>query len=310
MLFRSNTLYKKTNHYRNTIDQLQKYLKGVPNNLEIINTGSSYARYAFDYSHTCLNGFNFGLQPQSLSYDFRILKQYTPNLKKKCIVLIVLPDLVFGSLDYENDHSNTKYYYFLEPKNIIGYNKIKYLTRVVFPVLSNQKNVFRIIKDEPLKNSYNQDRNLMTEVQIHNDALSRVESWKKEFNLKNTIDNNFSDELEKMFQSTMSLLNEMIGYCLDYDFRPVIIVPPTSSIINELLSKQFMKRVLYDNIEGANRKRIPVLDYLYDERFQDHKLYINSDMLNQSGREKFTRVVVTDLKELGLMRRGSGNGEI
>lgn len=112
-----------------------------------------------------------------------------------------------------------------------------------------------------------------------------------------------------MFDATTCLVNEMIAYCLEHSFRPVIIVPPTSSIINNLLSKQFMKKMLYDNIERANTKKAPVLDYLYDERFQDYELYINSDMLNKAGREKFTRVIVKDLKELGLIRR-SENAEI
>ena len=296
-----NKLYKKTNHYKNTVYQLEKYLKEVPEDLELINTGSSYARYAFDYSYSSLKGFNFGLQPQSLSYDFRILKQYTLNLKKDCIVLITLPNLVFGFLDYENEHSNTKYYYFLEPKNILGYSKLKYLTRVMFPFLSSKRNAFRIIRDVTLKEPYKQVRNLMNESQIRNDASLRVEGWKKQFKLKNTFDNNFSDELEKMFESTTSLLNEMIEYCRDNGFRPVIVVPPCSGIINELLSKRFIKKALYDNIERANKKNIPVFDYLYDERFQNYKLYINSDMLNETGREKFTRVVEKDLEKLGLI---------
>lgn len=297
-----NMLYKRTNHYKNTTNQLQKYFKGVPNDLEIVNTGSSYARYAFDYSNKTLNGFNFGLQPQSLSYDFRIINQYTTKLAKGCVVLITLPDLVFCFLDYNYDYNNTKYYYFLEPKNIIGFSKLKYLIRIIFPILSNKKNILRIIKDEQPKDPYNQDKNLMTEAQISNDALSRVEGWKKEFNLKNTIDNNIPDELEKIFDATISLVSEMIEYCLEHSFKPVILIPPTSSIINDLLSKEFMKKILYDNIEKANKRKVPILDYLYDERFQDYALYINSDMLNRNGRDKFTQVVFNDLKEIDLIK--------
>lgn len=304
-----NMLYKRTNHYKNTINQLQKYMKGIPNNLEIVNTGSSYARYAFDYSYTSKIGFNFGLQSQSLSYDFRILKQYATNLKKGCVVLITLPNLIFGFLDYEKDHNNTKYYYFLNHKNIIGYSKFKYLTRIVFSVLSRKKNIFYIIKDEQKIDLYNHDRNAMSETQVYDEASLRVEGWKKQFKLNNTIDIKFSNELEKMFESTTSLLNEMIEYCLNLDFKPTLIIPPCSSILNSLLSEQFIKKVLYENIEKANTKKIPVLDYLYDERFQDYKLYINSDMLNKVGRDKFTEVVIKDLKKAGVLK-GRENGEI
>ena len=77
-----NFLYIRTNDYKNKISQLEKFKK-VPTELEIINLGSSYSRNAFDYNLTNYKGFNFALQPQSLSYDFRILKNYKDNIKKK-----------------------------------------------------------------------------------------------------------------------------------------------------------------------------------------------------------------------------------
>ena len=90
-----NILFKNTNYYMNSIDQLQKIIKGVPDNLEIINLGSSYGKYAFCYDHIKIKGFNFAIKPQSLSYDFKILQQYRKNLNEGCIVLISLVPLVF-----------------------------------------------------------------------------------------------------------------------------------------------------------------------------------------------------------------------
>lgn len=296
-----NILYKKTNHYKNSIYQLQKFINGVPDELEIVNTGSSYARYAFDYTISNLKGFNFGLQPQSLSYDYRLLQQYNQKMKKGCIVLITLPNLVFGFLDYNNDQANTKYYYFLDHKNIIGFTKWKLFNRIVFPLLSNPKNVFRIFIDVPLLTQYEQVENFMTKEQVYADAIARVEGWKKQFNLYSTIETDLPKELINMFKKTTNLLNEIIEYCLRKKFKPVIVIPPTSAIINNLLSEKFMKKVLYDNINMANKRDIPVLDYLYDERFQDETLYINSDMLNKAGRERFTCVVIDDLKRLGVI---------
>lgn len=297
-----NMFYKNTNYFRNQFKQIEKF-KEVPNNLEIINTGSSYARFAFDYSHTQLKGFNFGLQPQSLSYDFKILKQYTPNLKKDCIVLITLPDLVFGFLDYASDRANTKYYHFLNLQNINNYSKIKYLARIVFPILTARGNVRYIIKDVPENDSYNQLENLMTKEQVERDALSRVDGWIKQFRLKDTISCDFPSELCNMFEKTTILVNEMMGYCIKNNFRPVLITPPTSKTINDMMSTEFMQGCLYNNINESNKHGVPVLDYLNDERFQDFKLYINSDMLNKTGREKFTKIVINDLEKIGLIGR-------
>ena len=297
-----NMLYKRTNYYRNSLIQVEKF-KAVPDNLEIVNTGSSYAKYAFDYSETALKGFNFGLQPQSLSYDFKILKQYAPNLKKKCIVQIVLPNLVFGFLDYENDNANTKYYHFLDTKAIINYSKFKYLTRIVFPIISARSSVRYIVKDVLKDDSYNQSVNAMTKDQVEKQALNRVEGWKKQFDLNSTVTCNYPDKLKNIFDDTTELVGNMIEYCLKNDFKPVLIIPPTSEIINNMLSKEFIEDVLYSNIIKSNKKCVPVLDYLYDKRFQDYKLYQNADFLNKIGRERFTKVVIDDLEKIGLIRR-------
>ena len=107
-----NILYKRTNYYKINILQSNKF-KEISNNLEIINLGSSYAKYAFDYSKVGVNGFNFGIQPQSLSYDFRILKQYKNKLKKNGVVIITIPDFVFAFLDYSIEEYNYRYYSFL-----------------------------------------------------------------------------------------------------------------------------------------------------------------------------------------------------
>jgi hypothetical protein len=296
-----NILYKNTNYFKNQFLQIEKF-KNVPNSLDIINTGSSYAKYAFDYGVTSLSGYNFALQPQSLSYDLKILKKYTPNLEKGCVILITLPNLVFGFLNYDNDNANTKYYCFLDPKEIIHYSKLKYFTRIIFPILTAKRSIGHIIKDVLRDDSYNQSSNLMTKAQAEKDAFLRVEGWKKQFGLDSTITCNYPEELKKMFLATTKLVTEMIDYCLENDFRPVIIIPPTSEIINAMLSKEFMQGCLYDNICKSNEKSIPVLDYLYDERFQDYKLYLNSDFLNKTGREKFTQTVIGDLKKMELIR--------
>ncbi|PRR84093.1 hypothetical protein [Clostridium vincentii] len=295
-----NMRYKNTNYFRNQFKQVKKF-KNVPNNLEIINTGSSYAKYGFDYDHTSLKGFNFGLQPQSLSYDFKILKQYTPNLKKDCIILITLPNLVFGLLDYDYDNANTKYYYFLDPKNIIHYSKFKYFIRCKLPILRAKKALRYIIKDVTSDDPCNQSENLMTKEQVERAAFSRVEGWKKQFGLDSTITCNYPEELKNIFLDTTELVAKMVDYCLENDFKPVMIIPPVSKVLNKMLSKKFMHDCLYNNINRSNEKVVPVLDYLYDERFQDYKLYINSDFLNKTGSEKFTKTVINDLEKLGLI---------
>lgn len=296
-----NALYIKTNYYENSVKQIKKFTGGVPSDLDIINTGSSYALYGLSYEGTGLKGFNFGLQPQTLSYDFKILQQFQKHLNENCIVLIVLPDLVFGFTDPENDHSNTKYYYFLDKERINNYSTMKYITKVKIPVLSASKKILHIIKDTKADNSYTLATNPYTPEQTEKQAEIRINGWKKQFGLNNMITGDFSDSLQKAFDNNIKTVNEMIAFCLENNFRPVLLVPPVSSILNSKYSKSFMDDVLYKNIKKANTQSVPLLDYLYDERFQDYNLYINADLLNTTGRKKLTQAVIEDLRKISYV---------
>ena len=45
MFFVLNSLYKRTNHYKNLILNVQKFIDGVDNNIELASFGSSYAKF-------------------------------------------------------------------------------------------------------------------------------------------------------------------------------------------------------------------------------------------------------------------------
>lgn len=301
-----NKFYVKTNHYKNSILQVDKFIKGVPKNLEIVNIGSSYAKFAFDYSTLKLKGFNFGLQPQSLSYDFRILKQYKDNLKEGCKVLIVLPNFVFCFLVYKTESHNRKYYYFLKEDYILNFSKLKRSIYINLPLLSilNLKTIIsktlKIFKDSKKNKEFDFEDNKLKKEEVKIAAKNRVDGWKNQFNLSNNLNDEISEELVLMFNKTIKLLEEMIEYCLENNWKPILVVCPCSSELNNLLPKKLIQKVLYDNIEKANRRNIPFLDYLYDEEFQDSSLYVDSDRLNKKGREKFTKRVIEDMKKKGI----------
>lgn len=295
LIFALNQLFIKTNYYQNTVRQLKKFTNGVPYQLEVINTGSSYGKYGFDYEGAEVKGFNFALQPQSLSYDFKILKQYNHHFKKNSKVLIIIPDLAFCFLDYVNEESNTKYYHFLDKIYINGYTKFKYFTRIKFPILSAKLKLWHLIKDQPIIDLYVCNESKSYE-DIKVEAKERVKEWCNEFKLVDMKSSTSAIHLKDMFNKTTVLLSEMIEFCIEKNLKPIIVVPPVSGVLNQLISKEFMETVLYKNIRRANTRNIPVLDYLYDERFQDYKLYINSDFLNINGRKLFTKTVLQDLK--------------
>ena len=90
----------------------------------------------------------------------------------------------------------------------------------------------------------------------------------------------------------------MIEFCIKNNYRPVIVIPPISDILYNRFSSIFLKKYMYNNIEIANKQKVPVLDYLNDKEFTSKELYQQIDFLNSVGRKKFTNRVISDLKKI------------
>lgn len=297
-----NFLYKRTNHYKNIKNNVQKFIDGVPNEIEIASFGSSYAKYGILPEKFPCKTFNFGIQPESLSYDFKMLKMYTTNLKEKAIVILNVPNLVFSFVDYASDASNTKYYYFLDKQYIKDYKPYKYFTKITMPLIEDPFLARFILRDVRKEDYITRTQTKLVPQQVHKEAMLRIEGWKKQANIMDVNTCTISEEMQKTFLKTTQILKDMIQYCIEHKFRPVIVIPPVSKILSDLLPKEFMKIYLYDNIEIANERKIPVLDYLYSPQMQDYQLYINSDFLNLQGREKLTNKIMEDLKKIGYVK--------
>lgn len=286
-----NKKYKNSNYFLDDYNKIKKFVDGVPENLEIVNTGSNHAYYGFNYgSRKC---FNFASGAQSLNYDYKILKQYSNNLNGGCKVLIVLAPLSFGFVDYKNDSSNSRYYFFMDKDKILNYSRLKKNLYVDMPILKSWKNFIRIfLRKKEIKSIINTPDNAEKE------ALLRINGWKKQFNLKNLLDKKSASYLKDEFENVKTILLDMIEFSLEHNWRPIIVIPPASVFLTKKISDEFMKEVLYDNIRFLKDKRIPILDYWKDDRLNDYKLYINSDFLNEKGSKLFTEIVLEDIKKL------------
>ena len=152
--------------------------------------------------------------------------------------------------------------------------------------------------DEYYKTEINPLSNQETNVK----ALLRVVGWMHLFGLLDTQTDYLPKELDNKFKESRKVLTSMIQFCLDNGFRPVLVVPPVSNIMNSHIGEDFINKVLYDNIKKANIQEVPFFDYLRDSRFGDNSLYsYNADFLNTKGRKLFSDVFVDDLKKIGYV---------
>lgn len=291
-----NKLYKNTNFYKNKFVDTHKF-KNIPQNLEVVNLGSNQPKFAFDYTNSDVLGMSWAVGPQTLEYDFRILKNYHEFLKKDAKVIIVLSPFQFFLDKYKDDASNHKYYKFLDPSLIDGFSQSKKRLYIDFPIFSAKKQILRILKDVPTDKRLEIDTNPLNAEKIKQDAQKWVDSWKKQFAIKELDNITLSDENKTNIEKNIKLLKEMIAFCKEKEFEAVILVLPVTKELSSLFPDEFVQQYILNPIIEANNENAKFLNYWKDERFEVTKNYIDSFFMNKIGRNKFTKVVLEDLKK-------------
>lgn len=289
-----NKLYKNTNFYRNKFIDTDKFID-ISKNLEVINLGSNQPKFAFDYTHSKVLGMNWAVGPQTLEYDFRVLKNYHEYLKKDAKVIIAISPFQFFLDKYKNDAANHKYYKFIEPSSIDGFSNIKKAMYIDFPLLTAKKQILRIIKDIPADTRLELEKNLLNSEQIKQDAQRWVDGWKEQFAINELENIKLSDENKKNIEKNINLLKEMMFFCKEKNLEPVLLVLPVTKELSSLFPDQFFQKYVLDPIVEAKGENIKLLNYWKDERFEASVNYIDSFFMNKVGRDKFTKVVLEAL---------------
>ena len=293
-LFLLNRFYKNTNHYKNKFIDTHKF-KNIPKNLEIVNLGSNQPKFAFDYSQSNILGMNWAVGPQSFEYDFRLLKNFHSHLKIDGKVLITICPFSFFFLD-KNKTAHHKYYNFLDPSFIDNYSiKIKRFY-IDFPILTAKKQILRILKDVKPDNRLELASNPMNNEDIKKDAYKWLNGWIKQFGLKDLSHIELSDENKISIDKNITLLKEMISFCKENNYEPVLLVLPVTKELSSVFPDKFMQKYIIDYINNSNEQNAKFLNYWKDERFENPEFYINSFFMNKIGRNKFTEQVLEDLK--------------
>lgn len=298
-LLLANYLYKRVVLYDTQEEQIIRASR-KKNAYDIASFGSSYARYAFDFSDTTLKGANFGLLPQFLYYTEKMIIDYRHSYNGNALIIIVLPGLVFAR-EGKGLYGAERYISLLSKKALGDEFSIKkYITQRLFPLLMptkhNIKKVLRnILNYRKDAAEYNQTVNVLTEAEVKKCAKQRCDDWIKDFGLIDTKTTSGLEHFESEFIKSRDVLTRIIDYCLSEGLRPVLVVTPVSREMKEELSDAFLDKVLYNNIRIANKAKVPFLDYLTDSRFTDMKNYCgNADFLNAKARKEFSQIVIND----------------
>lgn len=305
-----NQLYMKTNEYKNTQLDIQKYIDGVPYDLKFVNFGSTYAKYAFDtYDDLYMSGFNFALQSESLEMDERILHQYVNHIKPNGIVVIVVAACL---LLFKGQNDNLLYYKILSKENIPQY-KFGRKMKSKYPLFFYPKKIKKIIKDSKKMYSIYDKYSAMLDVNnSQNEMDNLVNVWKKLFGLSDLRKPNLSQENKEVLSSNCEILKRMLSYCSEKELRPVVVIPPFSMQLNQYFSDEFKEKIISDNIKKITDEiNSPFLDYQDDEMFQDApELFCDGGFrLNHYGSQLFVKRLAFDLKSYGIEVNNSTVGK-
>jgi len=296
-----NKILRKTNWYKNQFIDIKKFVSGLEyrddlqRNYEVVNVGSNPAKFAFFYQDVI--GRNWSTGSQSLKSDFNILKYYHSYIKEGGTVII--PLVVFSSVfdDYliTAPSHYSKYYLILDKTLIDNYSLWFRLRHVTYPLLSNPLRALRaLLKDDHEDKRMRIDVQLLDKYDLERDAQRWVNNWKEEFDI-NDLDAPITQSNLDRKIANVSLLSEVISFCLERNLKPVVVLPPVTRALSSKFSETFRENYIYSFIKEANINQVLFLNYFDDERFTEPNLYFNSFFLNLKGRKIFTSQVLSDL---------------
>lgn len=275
-------------------DHTNKF-KNVPDNIQICNLGSSHGLYGYNYEdideeYIC---FNFALVSQTLSYDYRILKNYQDKIGDGTVVFITISYFsFFGNSEIEDkdfESKNQRYYKFLPANLIKEYNFSTDLYVAKFPSVSNSEKLINVFlgnsKDETEEYWY---RTADT-IDVDADANAAYERHLRE----NKLDENGNRIIN---QEEIDSLYAIINLCKSKGATPVLVTTPylieyTNDV--KLESPDFYND-FYNIINKVTALTgVSYYDFAMDERFvYDYSLFINADHLNKEGARKFVNILI------------------
>ncbi|MBA2845990.1 hypothetical protein HNP88_000174 [Methanococcus maripaludis] len=292
LLYSLNGMYISTNEYK-SLNDVYKF-KNVPYNLELVNFGTSHGQKGIYYGENNTHAFNYALSSQIFYYDYALLTQYGDHLKNGCIVIIPVSYLsLYQNYSVSIPEQEPRYYGILDPK-YLSFTYGEYVRYQIFPVLSSGPNIRYILND---KESYSQEWEFDTkgsnEQEIHHDIDTRT---------KYHFIDKTSGDLKPYNNQSEYYLEKMVGYCNQNDYIPVLVTTPVTDDYRNAVPMEVINE-FYPLINNLSRKyNVTYLDYSYCTNISsNYSLYLDSDHLDLTGRKKFTKLLVSDLKEIGLL---------
>ncbi len=287
-----NTYYLQRNICDN--DRTAKF-KDIAPGIVISNTGSSHGLYGFNYEELGeeYNCFNFALESQRLSYDYRIVSNYSDYLAENGIMFITVSFFsIYGMDETEIDgfeSKNQRYYKILPPGKIKEYNWKEDIKQHILPVINDEELLKTFVEGKTTGEAFQKIwyLNAAEAEDLEGDAQSAYE--------RHYVKNNII-ETKKINAADYEALINLILLCKDKNVEPILITTPLMPEYKNKIRRDFLDD-FYEKIEGiVINMGVSYYDYSSDERFDECPwLFMNVDHLNKEGALEFTNILEEEI---------------
>ena len=268
-------------------------------NYDLVNLGSSSAKWAFDYEGLNIKAMNWAQQPQTLLEDFNLLRHYHSILRKGGYVLITI--MPFTGLNKQTGIRDAMKYLKIDTQGepIQPYLYKEACRYAEYPILFKKPAIKALIrfllgKDKPrINNKPNMEFNPMSESELRQDAARWMSGWKRQF-IIDDFEAPLTEKNQKGREYRIGLMRQLIDFCIERDYQPVYVIPPVTEYLANKFTPKFRDIYIYDFLKQVDRE-IPLLDYSQDKSLIEKDMYFNSFFMNLRGRKQFTRRVLIDL---------------
>ncbi len=289
-------MFEKTNYYKKNYREIDKLKDDYK--VDYVNTGSTFAFYGIDYQALGIKGVNLALCPQSLASDLKMLKHYEYRYNPGAVVFIVISDLAFAKDGYTEARIMDKYLKVLSMKETGTYNLFRVVRAKFFPVLYSWKNFLRFYRDIRPNNELQCKVNENDREAVEADANIRCLSWMQEFGLNNLSDGTQGRKYEKAFDYTTNIVKEMVIWCQNKGYLPVIVNLPVTKEMERQFSQEFLDAFYYNHLDRIIQDTgVKCIDLQKNEKLSDYLLFLDSCRLNKAGREVVSRILLKSIEK-------------
>ena len=288
-----NKLLMCTNWWKNQYNGTEQFVSNFGyrdnhiRNYDIINLGSTPARYAFFYEN--IKGQSWATGSQGQDMDFEILKYYHSYLKEGGIVIIpIMPFTAISSYIKTRDNY-WGFSYFIKFYKILSYSQrhnipdeVKHRFYLRFPLIYKPRAIIYLFHDQPIDNRFFISEQGMDHMELLQDAKHWINLWLEEFKLRD-LNNVFDETWSDYYHEAIELNKQIVDFCIERGLKPVFMCVPMSKYLSDLFPEEVRKFLITDFVQACNDHNIPFYDYTLDSEFQDANLYFLKSASNLNG---------------------------